>query len=46
MKNGPQGPFFICCADRDRDQAGASLGSVNNLFGGSLGQSVVAAFGQ
>lgn len=31
---------------RDRDQAGASLGSVNNLFGGSLGQSVIAAFGQ
>lgn len=30
---------------RDRDQAGASLGSAANLFGGSLGQGVIAAVG-
>ena len=30
---------------RDRDQAGASLGSTTNLFGGTLGQGVIAAVG-
>jgi hypothetical protein len=30
---------------RDRDQSGASLGSAANLFGGSLGQGVIAAVG-
>lgn len=30
---------------RDRDQAGASLGSSANLFGGSLGQTVFGALG-
>lgn len=30
---------------RDRDQSGASLGSAANLFGGSLGQGVIAAIG-
>lgn len=30
---------------KDRDQSGASLGSVSNLFGGSLGQIVTGAFG-
>ncbi|MDP3594659.1 MAG: hypothetical protein Q8R94_22595, partial [Phenylobacterium sp.] len=30
---------------RDRDQSGASLGSASNLFGGSLGQGVIAAVG-
>jgi len=29
---------------RDRDNAGASLGSAANLFGGSLGQNLVGAF--
>lgn len=30
---------------RDQDRAGASLGSVANLFGGTLGQTLIAAFG-
>lgn len=30
---------------RDRDQAGASLGSASNLFGGNIGQGVIAAVG-
>jgi hypothetical protein len=30
---------------RDRDSSGASLGSAANLFGGSLGQSVIATLG-
>lgn len=30
---------------RDRDQSGASLGSASTLFGGSLGQGVIAAVG-
>lgn len=30
---------------RDRDQAGASLGSAGNLFGGTLGQGLIGAIG-
>lgn len=30
---------------KDRDQSGGSLGSVSNLFGGTLGQVVTGAFG-